>query len=99
VFLSVAHLQRLARLGHFGEAIAYVSRFVPDINFLGEEGRLFFSFLNLHKTIHSIAIGAPGGAAMTKVYQRQVMEHPKPGLGIVKLTCMLSALHRSEQLR
>jgi hypothetical protein len=37
-FFSVAHLQRLARLGQWGEAIGYVYRFVPNIDLLGEEG-------------------------------------------------------------
>jgi hypothetical protein len=95
VFFSVAHLQRLARVGQFGQAIAYLFRFVPAVSFLGEEGRLVFCFLNLHKVIHSIAVGT----VMTQVSQREVMERPKPGLGTDKLTCMLSILHRSEQLR
>ncbi|KAM0827539.1 hypothetical protein ACQ4PT_068153 [Festuca glaucescens] len=94
VFLNVAHLQRLARLGQWGEAIEYVLRFVPIVNVLGEEGRLLFRFLNLHKAIHSIATGTPDGAAMT-VYEL----HPNPSLANGKLIGILSALRRSEQLR
>uniref|UniRef100_A0ACD5UFN5 Uncharacterized protein n=1 Tax=Avena sativa TaxID=4498 RepID=A0ACD5UFN5_AVESA len=99
VFLSVAHLQRLARQGEWGEAIAYAFRFVPYVDLLGEEGHLFFSFLNIHKIIHSMAIGKPDGATITKLYERQLIDHPNPSFDNVKLICMLSALRRSEQLR
>uniref|UniRef100_A0ACD5UTP2 Uncharacterized protein n=3 Tax=Avena sativa TaxID=4498 RepID=A0ACD5UTP2_AVESA len=99
VFFSVAHLQRLARHGKWGEAIAYVFRFVRDVDLLGEEGRLFFSFISIHKIIHSIATGRSDGATITKLYECQLIEHPNPSFDNVKLICMLSALRRSEQLR
>ena len=65
MFFSVDHLQRLARQGQWDDAIKYVVRFVPKVDaMLGEEGRLLFSFINLHRTIHSIPTPppAPSGA-------------------------------------
>jgi hypothetical protein len=101
-FFSVAHLQRLARLGQWGEAIGYVYRFVPNIDLLGEEGNLFFSFISLHEVIHSIATGEPGGAVLAELYEHELLKkhpNPNPDLPNVKLIRMLADLCRSHQLR
>ncbi|SPT19555.1 unnamed protein product [Triticum aestivum] len=100
VFFSVEHLERLARQGQWDDAIKYVVRFVPKVDaMLGEEGRLLFSFINLHRTIHSISIGTPHGALMTEFYERDLSKYPNAPSGAVRRTRLLSALHRNEKLR
>ncbi|KAF7010579.1 hypothetical protein CFC21_024979 [Triticum aestivum] len=100
VFFRVEHLQRLARQGQWDDAIKYVVRFVPKVDaMLGEEGRLLFSFINLHRTIHSISIGTPHGAIMTEFYERDLSEFPNAPSGAVRRVRLLSALHRNEKLR
>ena len=94
------HLQRLARQGQWDDAIKYVVRFVPKVDaMLGEEGRLLFSFINLHRTIHSISIRTPHGALMTEFYERDLSMYPNAPVGAVRCTRLLSALHRNEKLR
>ena len=94
------HLQRLARQGQWDDAIKYVVRFVPKVDvMLGEEGRLLFSFINLHRTIHSISIRTPHGAIMTEFYERDLSMYPNAPSGTVRRPLLLSALHCNEKLR
>ncbi|XP_037482404.1 uncharacterized protein LOC119361160 [Triticum dicoccoides] len=66
---------------------------------LGEEGRLLFSFINVHRTIHSISIRMLHGALMTEFYERDLSMYPNAPSGAVRRTRLLSALHRNEKLR
>jgi hypothetical protein len=99
VFFSIQHLQSLVFLGQWDNAIKYVSRFVPSVHMLGSEGLVFFNFLQVHQTLHSIVAGKPEGALMVDYYERNLKMFPNSDRGTVKLTLMLSTMLRRKDLR
>jgi hypothetical protein len=99
VFFSIEHLQRFVLLGQWDNAMKYVLRFVPSVHTLGSEGLVFFNFLQVHKTLHSIAAGEPEGALIAEQYERNLKKYPISDRGTVKLTLMLSTMLRRKDLR
>ncbi|CAM0902805.1 unnamed protein product [Alopecurus aequalis] len=99
VFFSIEHLHRLVCQGQWDDAINYVSRFVPSLHMLGSEGIVFFNFLQVHKTLQSIAAGEPNGAVMAEERERYLKKFPNSDPGTVKLTRVLLTMLRCKHLR
>ena len=99
MFFHIVHLKDLVRQGRWNDAIKYVFRFVPSVDryMLGEEFRVFFSFLHVHRDLDSIAAGNSHGAVVARFYLLNLKRTSHTGA--VRLARMVLALHRSEQLR
>ncbi|XP_051193997.1 uncharacterized protein [Lolium perenne] len=101
-FMSTIHLSRLVEQGLWGDAIAYISRFLgPPIDPQSDEAKVLHYFLRHHKAFHSMVTG-DHDMDVKRLYQTY-KQYPKHDDSVsrdaLRVRSITTTLLYSEQIR
>jgi hypothetical protein len=97
--MCTKHLLNLVQAGSWGDAIEYLSRFLPSDRRLGIHGCALFHFLRVHKAIDDIIAGAPEARSVTAALDECIIRHPTKSHAITRLRGIFSSLLCSKRFR
>ena len=99
VHMCMKHLMNLVQEGSWGDAIDYLSRFLPSDRRLGIHGRALFHFLRVHKAIDDVVAGAPEARSVTAALEQCIIRHPTKSHAITRIRAIFSSLLCSKRFR
>ena len=99
VFMCMKHLLNLVQEGSWGDAIEYLSCFLPSDRRLGIHGRALFHFLRVHRAIDDVLAGAPEARSVTAALDQCIIRHPTKSHAITRLRAIFSSLLCSKRFR
>ncbi|KAM0828389.1 hypothetical protein ACQ4PT_067596 [Festuca glaucescens] len=96
VLMCMKHLLNLVEAGLWGDAIEYLSRFLPSDRRLGIHGRALFHFLRVHQAIE---VRHPRRGSVTAALEHCIIRYPTKSHAITRLRAIFSSLLCSKRFR
>jgi hypothetical protein len=101
-FMSTIHLSRLVEQGLWGDAIAYISRFLgPPIDPQSDEAKVLHYFLRHHKAFHSMVTGEHDMDVkrLCQTYKQYPKHDDSVSRDTLRIRSITTTLLYSEQIR